>query len=142
VSGSQRFSIKRSGKFESSYKKIKSSYKSDHQREKFNTAFIKLITGLVADPRHPRSRFEPLPSNFQLPTVWEFRKLEFKVVGFRGAAAQGRLMYLVNFEQEFILLVWVYTHEEFRKRPPDGAIKSALKDAIAQLNGDETEDSR
>ena len=63
----------------------------------------------------------------------EFRKLRFAIPDLRGASGQGRLMYLINSTQHKIILVWIYTHEEFAGRPDDKSLKVSLQDAIASL---------
>jgi hypothetical protein len=41
----------------------------------------------------------------------------------QGASRYGRLMYVVHEVQHVVYLVWVYTHEEFEKRPSDNDLK-------------------
>jgi hypothetical protein len=53
----------------------------------------------------------------------ELWKLEFKMPQLRGAAEQGRLIYLLDFRKKEVVLVWIYTHAEFEKRPPDKNLK-------------------
>ncbi|MEA5471498.1 hypothetical protein [Spirulina sp. 06S082] len=48
-------------------------------------------------------------------------------------------MYLVDREKCEIELVWIYTHEEFPKRPSDKDLKQIL-DAIQQAREDEDGD--
>ena len=47
--------------------------------------------------------------------------------GFHGAARQGWLIYLVNDEERVVLLLWIYTHAEFEKRPPEKELAEMLK---------------
>ena len=44
----------------------------------------------------------------------------------RGAAEQGRLIYLLDITKKEVVLVWIYTHAEFEKRPPDQNLKRLL----------------
>jgi len=39
-------------------------------------------------------------------------------------------MYLVNHTQYVIKLVWLYTHSEFPKRPPDKSLKQLLQELM------------
>ncbi|MGM0457084.1 MAG: hypothetical protein ACQERW_13075, partial [Cyanobacteriota bacterium] len=55
---------------------------------------------------------------------WTFHKLEIRVA--KGASGQIRLMYLVNETTSTIKLVWIYSHEQFSKRPADGDIQGAI----------------
>lgn len=42
-------------------------------------------------------------------------------------------MYLVNSVQNSIVLVWIYTHEEFEGRPDTKSLTATLQDAIDAL---------
>ncbi|MGK7929050.1 MAG: hypothetical protein AB4290_28080 [Spirulina sp.] len=53
----------------------------------------------------------------------------------KGASGQGRLMYLVDREKYEIELVWIYTHEEFPKRPSERNLKQILEE-IQQTRGE------
>jgi len=53
--------------------------------------------------------------------------------GLKGASGQGRLMYLINSIQSSIILVWIYTHEEYEGRPDEKSLEAVLQDAIASL---------
>ena len=44
----------------------------------------------------------------------------------RGAAGQGRLIYLLEFTKKEVIIIWIYTHAEFEKRPPDKNLKRLL----------------
>lgn len=48
----------------------------------------------------------------------------------RGAAGQGRLIYLLNTTRKEVTLVWIYTHAEFEKRPPDKSLKRLLREIM------------
>jgi hypothetical protein len=48
----------------------------------------------------------------------------------RGAAKQERLIYLLDVKQQKVMLMWVYTHAEFEKRPPTRDLKRLLLDMI------------
>ena len=44
----------------------------------------------------------------------------------RGSAEQGRLIYLLDITKQEVVLLWIYTHAEFEKRPPDQNLKRLL----------------
>jgi hypothetical protein len=46
-------------------------------------------------------------------------------------------MYLVNRNQTLIELVWIYTHSEFEKRPPDKNLKQLLQELIESQANEE-----
>jgi hypothetical protein len=90
---------------------------------------------LCSDPYLPQSRSEPSPSNIILPEGLEFRKMTFKMQPRRGGASgEGRLMYLVDWDQYLIILAWIYTKDEFSGRPDDESLMSEIKDAIDSVD--------
>jgi mRNA-degrading endonuclease RelE of RelBE toxin-antitoxin system len=118
MTGSQPFSIEASDNFHRSFKKLKKVIKPhlDKIRDE--------LEGLLIDPYPNKSRREPLPGKLKLPEDWTFHKLEIRVA--KGASGQIRLMYLVNETTSTIKLVWIYSHEQFAKRPADGDIQGAI----------------
>lgn len=118
-----------SGKFERSVKLLKKSYKSKQDAQTFVAVVTNIVQGLVIEPRPGSSRLEPWPSN-----LWsddrEFRKLVFILPGRKGASGEGRLMYLIDDARQIIHLVWIYTHEEFKKRPPDKDLKGIMQELL------------
>lgn len=89
---------------------------------------VNVLEELLDDPYPSSSRDEPLPSKMKLPEGWTFHKLEFRLA--KGASRQVRLMYLVNESRAFILPLWIYSHEQFVKRPADKELKYAIQDAL------------
>lgn len=83
---------------------------------------------LIDDQYPNNSRHEPLPSKIQLLEAWTFHKLELRVS--KDASGQIRLMYLVNTTTCTIKLVWIYSHEQFTKRPADADLKIVIKEII------------
>jgi hypothetical protein len=83
---------------------------------------------LVEDQYPINSRNEPLPGKIQLAEGWTFHKLEFRIS--KGASGQIRLMYLVNTITCVIKPVWIYSHEQFAKRPGDKDLKSVIKEIL------------
>ncbi|MBD2160359.1 hypothetical protein H6G51_12850 [Limnothrix sp. FACHB-708] len=123
MTGLTPFSIESSEQFQRSFKKL---VKATGQVMVSQMTFI--LEQLMDDPHPPSSRQEPLPSRFRLPDNWTFHKLELKVG--RGASGQIRLMYLVDAEARIIRLVWLYSHEQFAKRPSDPDLRNVLKAVI------------
>jgi mRNA-degrading endonuclease YafQ of YafQ-DinJ toxin-antitoxin module len=123
VTGSTPFSIEESAQFRRSFKKLAKVH---------GTHFVNLVSGILEDlieDQYPNnSRHEPLPGKIQLPEDWTFHKLELRVS--KGASGQVRLMYLVNSTTCTIRLVWIYSHEQFTKRPADGDLKSVIREIL------------
>ncbi|NEP47412.1 MAG: hypothetical protein F6K65_00575 [Moorea sp. SIO3C2] len=120
MTGSNPFSIEASEKFKRSLKKLAKVH---------GNSFVELVTQIVEnlkqDPYPRNYRQEPLPKKTNLPEGWTFNKLEFTVS--KGASGQIRLMYLVNTTTSVIKLVWIYTHQKFKKRPDEKALKSVIQ---------------
>lgn len=123
MSGLTPFSIEDSDHFKRSFKKLAKIH-----RDSFVELIAKTLEYLLDDPYPNNSRYEPLPGKIQLPSEWTFHKLELRVA--RGASGQIRLMYLVNSTTSTIRLVWIYSHEQFAKRPADADLKSVIKDIL------------
>lgn len=126
------FKVQLLGKFERSAKVLKKGFKSKRQQQQFVDEVTALIRALVQEPRHPDSRLEPIPRGIELPDGWEFRKLVFDAPGTAGAAGEGRLIYLVSDRDFLIKLLWLYTHEEFKGRPPDKDLKQVLQEGLEE----------
>lgn len=131
-SGLRVFEIQLSPKFERTVKSLKKSFKSKRQEQQFIERVTEIIRSLAEEPRDPNSRLEPIPKGISIPEGWEFRKLVFDVPGTSGAAGEGRLIYLVNFVDCVIQLLWLYTHEEFKGRPPDQDLRQILRDSLTE----------
>ena len=123
MTGLNPFSIEDSDGFNRSFKKIAKSHKDN-----FLEMIAKTLEDLMADPYPNNSWREPLPRKCKLPEGWTFHKLKFRVS--TGASGQIRLMYLVNETTATIKLVWIYSHEQFAKRPPDADITSAIAESL------------
>jgi mRNA-degrading endonuclease RelE of RelBE toxin-antitoxin system len=123
VTGSTPFSIEASENFRRSFKKLAKVH---------GASFVKLIEevleGLIEDQYPISSRQEPLPGKLQLSENWTFHKLELKIS--KGASGQIRLMYLVNSTTHIVQLVWIYSHEQFAKRPVDKDLKSVIREIL------------
>lgn len=123
MTGSNPFSIESSQKFQRSFKALAKKRGKD---------FLDLITKILedlAENHYPQdSQQQRLPKKALLPEGWTFHKLAVRFAS--GASGQIRLMYLVDPVACKIRLVWIYSHEEFEKRPPDKDITSVLKDVL------------
>lgn len=123
MTGSTPFSIEESDNFKRSFKKLAKVH-----GEKFIELIAKTLEDLIDDQYPNNSRSEPLPGRIQLPKGWTFYKLELRVS--KGASGQIRLMYLVNATTCIIRLVWIYSHEQFAKRPTDVDLKSVIREIL------------
>jgi hypothetical protein len=85
-------------------------------------------------------QFEKAPH--QVPSAWKegwpnkshdprftFYKVDFKMPGLSGGSGQGRIMWLVCDETTTVHVIWVYTHDEFVKRPDDKDLRKVLEAA-------------
>ncbi|MFB2921302.1 hypothetical protein [Aerosakkonema funiforme] len=123
MTGSTPFSIEDSDNFKRSFKKLAKIHGSD-----FVEVVTQILEALIEDQYPINSRNEPLPGKIDLPEECTFHKLQFKIS--RGASGQIRLMYLVNPTACIIKLVWIYSHEQFAKRPADKELKSVIKEIL------------
>ncbi len=123
MTGSTPFLIEESDNFKRSFKKLAKALGAD-----FVELVAEILENLIDDQYPINSRNEPLPGKIQLSEGWTFHKLELKVS--KGASGQVRLMYLVNTTTFTIKLVWIYSHEQFAKRPADKELKSVIKEIL------------
>jgi mRNA-degrading endonuclease YafQ of YafQ-DinJ toxin-antitoxin module len=123
VTGSIPFLIERSENFDRSFKKL-----SKVHGEKLVILITQILEDLIDDPYPLKSRIEPQPGSIQLPEEWTFHKLEIWVS--KGASGQIRLMYLVNKTTCIIRLAWIYSHEQYAKRPSDADLKSVIREIL------------
>ena len=133
MAGSPRYLKVPTRNFERWLKKLIKRYKGSKDKQAFQVFIFQLIDNLCSDSRPSNSALEPIPGKMALPQELEFRKLRFAMPGLRGASGQGRLMYLINSVQSSIVLVWIYTHEEYEGRPDEKSLEAVLQDAIASL---------
>lgn len=123
MTGSTPFLIEESDNFKRSFKKLVKVHKT-----RFVELIAKTLEDLIDNQYPNSSRSEPLPAKIQLPEGWTFHKLEIWFA--KGASGQIRLMYLVNASSRTIRLVWVYSHEQFAKRPVDDDLKSVIREIL------------
>ena len=123
MTGSTPFLIEETDNFKRSFKKLAKVH-----RASFVELIAQVLEDLIEDQYPNNSRNEPLPGRVQLPEEWTFHKLELRIS--KGASGQIRLMYLVNTTACTIRLVWIYSHEQFAKRPADSDLKSVIKEIL------------
>lgn len=123
MTGSPPFSIEESDNFRRSFRKLAKVHKGG-----FVELIAKALEDLIEDQYPNNSRQEPLPGKVELPEGWTFHKLELRVA--KGASGQIRLMYLVNATTCTIRLIWIYSHEQFAKRPTDADLKSVIRETL------------
>jgi hypothetical protein len=130
MTGSHPFKLDNSSdNFIRSFKKIKKSFPSTRVSENFAKIVGDILLDLISEPRPLKSRQEPCPSKFDLPDNWEFRKIEFSLS--KGASGQIRIMYFVDLTNKIIKPIWIYSHEQFSKRPSDKDLKNIMMDNLA-----------
>ena len=135
MTGSTLFLLEKTDNFERSFRKLVKSYKSKLQQQEFIEVVSNYLEQLIVDPYPPQSRDEPLSGGMKIPELWTFHKLAFTTS--KGASGKVRLIYLVNESERVIKPLWIYNHEQFKKRPPDKDIKDVLKEAFEENNLDE-----
>lgn len=123
MTGSLRFSLETTDQFNRTFKKLA---KSKAYGKNLKDVVSEVLKGLLNDPYSSNSRDEPLPRGTRIPEQWTFHKLSIKIG--QGASGQVRLVYLVNEADRIIKPLWLYSHEQFKKRPPDREIQGSLKD--------------
>ncbi|MGB3693329.1 MAG: hypothetical protein WA865_15540 [Spirulinaceae cyanobacterium] len=115
--------IEESDNFKRSFKKLAKVHKNN-----FVLIVSRSLENLLDNPYPHNSCLEPLPSKIKLSQEWTFYKLKFRFA--KGASGQIRLMYLVNEISYIIKPVWIYTHEQFAKRPADEDLKRVIRDIL------------
>jgi mRNA-degrading endonuclease YafQ of YafQ-DinJ toxin-antitoxin module len=139
VTGSTLFLLETTDNFQRSFKKLVKSYKSKLQQQEFVELVSNYLEQLIVDPYPAQARDEPLSGGMKIPDLWTFHKLAFTTS--KGASGKIRLMYLVNESDRIIKPLWIYNHEQFKKRPPDKDIKDVLKEAFEENLDDPVEES-
>lgn len=126
--GLNHFSINKDFKpFVNSFKKLGKATPKGLQKALIITVAEK-IEGLKKEPRPQSSRAEPVPKKVTLPPLIEFRKLSFSMQ--KGASGQIRLMYLINVEMQTVMPMFIYSHEQYAKRPADSELTKIIEEAV------------
>lgn len=127
--GYQTYKIILSRKFQRTAKVLKRRhYKGKRSQEIFTKFISQIVKSLRDNPFPLGSEPENIPKSFKGSRELEFQKYSFTMPNSEGASGQGRLMYLVDREKYTVELVWIYTHEEFPKRPSDKDLKQVLEE--------------
>jgi mRNA-degrading endonuclease YafQ of YafQ-DinJ toxin-antitoxin module len=123
VTGLTPFSIEKSDNFVRSFKKLVKIHGKG-----LVEIVAETLENLTENPYPNNSRQEPLPGKIRLLPESTFHKLELRIS--KGASGQIRLMYLVNTSDRVIKLVWIYSHEQFAKRPADRDLQTVIKEIL------------
>jgi hypothetical protein len=119
--------IKDIDSFTSSFSKLGKSTPIG-SKQKLVSKVDEILKSLIDEQRPSCSRQEPCPKIINLPPLCEFRKIEFIIS--KGASGQIRLMYFVDFSVRLIKPLWIYSHEQFSKRPPESDLVSVIKEIL------------
>lgn len=128
-----------SDEFRRNLKSAGKDFPNKKQSDDFKDAIEKVIAEIMANPlatvttgasgiiewRGP----EGSPGFLDTQAGSRFFKAYFKVPHRKGAAAQGRVMYMVQEESMIVDFLMYYTHAEFQARPPDKYLKPVFKEA-------------
>lgn len=106
--------------------------KNKRARDSFETLIQKYIETLAKDPFFDESDSENFPKGAYKPD-FEFRKIRFLMPELQGASRQSRFMYVVHQASCSVYPVWIYTHEEYPKRPSDQELKEQFA-IIEEMN--------
>ena len=130
MSSSNLWNLKQGKTFQSQLKKfIKKYYKKNAKGEKkFLSLLRDIINQLSIHPNIPNSRLEPAPKG-SLKEHEELRKFYFHMPNYKGSSSQGRIMYKVDKQKREIILICIYTHQDFEKRPSDKEIRRLLDES-------------
>ncbi len=124
MTGSIPFLLKKSESFEKTFRKLGKSKAYD---KTFPEKIGRVLKSLPHNPYPKDSRKEPLPSKTKLPDGWTFHKLKIQVG--QGNSGQVRLIYLVNKTLFSIRPLWLYSHEQFKRRPPDKDLREVINNS-------------
>lgn len=124
--------LKRSKVFEHSFKKF---IKKHPYKQKIVAKLKEITKGLEIDPTFAKYTIkaseEPISYGFLNESASTFWKIRFTAG--KGAAGQIRLMYLVNDAEKIVILIYIYDHKQYAKRPPDDYLKNVIRDAIDEM---------
>ena len=105
--------------------------KNKRARDSFETLIQNYTETLAKDPFFDESDSENFPKGAYKPD-FEFRKIRFLMPELQGASRRGRFMYVVHQASCSVYPIWVYTHEEYPKRPSDQDLREQL--TIIEMN--------
>lgn len=130
--GSPKYKVLPTEKFERTLKSfIKDHYKRNEKGETLLKDLLKrFVAQIVHNPRQGVPGLgtcnpESFPNGASRPD-WELWKFRFDSPGLSGGPKKGRIIYLIS-PENVVYLVWAYTHEEFKIRPPDTDLAKIMK---------------
>jgi hypothetical protein len=122
--------------FDNTLRRLKKKHyaKNASAEDELNESLAALVTYIAANPRPapPNGRPQTWPHKTH-QDGWEFWKYYFDLPGLHGDKQQGRLMYVIHTASCRIFWFWIYSHDQYSKRPPDGDLKRELRVAIARF---------
>lgn len=131
MTNSNVYQIRLTQNFDITYcKLLRTHYKKDSKfKKEFEQLIVEITDKLESNPySNTLSRTEPFPKNCANQYI-ELRKIRWKKLpGLQSLASMGRLIFLVIKPSKTIYFLWIYTHEEYPKRPPDKDLKRLVLD--------------
>jgi hypothetical protein len=137
------YRVRLSKRFETSYQRIlKRYYKKDKRgAAEFDKVVNDFTRLLQANPRNNPPIAREFNALIELcePERWpsksarhdsELWKARIKLPRLGGAVREGRVLYLLNVSAQRVELIWIYTHQDYAKRPPDAEIEKILNEAF------------
>ncbi len=138
------YRIQPSDKFSRSVSDAKKAYYKKNTA-KF-VAFLQVVADFLKDLEENGAHCsgaqpERFPNAASIPG-WDLSKFYFKMPALKGAAGEGRIIFVVNKTMLVGYPLIFYTHAEYTKRPPDKdltkLVNAALADAIAKSKPNES----
>ena len=140
MSGCKTYRIELLQRYEDSFEKlIAEHYRRNNKGKK---KFEDLITAYINN----ELRIKPLDNNtsdsetFPPKSAKEgyfFRKKRWRnLPDLQGSEKWGRLIYVVAPSECVVYLVWIYTHKQYERRPPDSSLKQDLCEIYEKVKAD------
>lgn len=130
VDGFNSYRLRSSKKFDTTFQSvIKKHYRKDKKnRQAFKSLIQRYVeVELTANPcGNEISDAEPFPDNSYRQNCQLRKKRWRNLPVLRGKSKYGRLIFLVDTQTKIVHLLWLYTHSEFPKRPPEKALGTAI----------------
>ena len=140
LNDSGNYQVRYSSTFITSYKELKKThFRKNAKGVAELEGFIEAVVGLLGyEPEPPvdlARRYNDAikdiaPQKYnskEYLAQWEFRKLYFSIPTLSGTASMGRLMYVIDKSRKIVYLLYVYSHQQYEKRPPEGMMNELFK---------------
>lgn len=101
-------------------------------KEKYVLFYLSILDGLKELGLHPNSAQEPLPGSVEIPAEVGLWKIRVNVPGLTGAVSRLRVLYLRMVAEKRIVVIAVYTHKDFKKRPPDRLLAKLINGTLGK----------